>query len=90
MKHTKGEWSLFYNEQGTYSIGANVDTENQEIIAEVFESDNGSDEANAKLIAAAPDMFNALQIAYDYLSQNCLEDYGHWKEVQLAIKKATE
>jgi hypothetical protein len=87
MNYTKGRWSLFYNEQGTYSIGANVDTEDQEIIAEVFECDNGKAEANAKLIAAAPDLLEALM---DMVSDRENLSQATIDFAKTAIKKATE
>jgi hypothetical protein len=101
MKHTKGEWAYKHSESkdafnvigtalgGKYKI-ARCPYHVIKYAPELNKRDKQEAEANAKLIAAAPDMFNALQIAYDYLSQNCFEDYDHWKEVQLAIKKATE
>jgi hypothetical protein len=104
MKHTKGEWKVdscvdnnkHYAVSALYPDAVDGDEYMWKELAPVYVNDTIKDErigngkANAKLIAAAPDMFNALQIAYDYLSQNCFEDYDHWKEVQLAIKKATD
>lgn len=60
-KHTKGEWFYFKNNDRLKVASKLNYTETT--LAEVFaaeEDDNCTDEANAKLIAAAPDLLEAL------------------------------
>jgi|LakMenEpi03Aug12_release.lakeMendotaPanAssembly.Ray.scaffolds.fasta_scaffold298614_5 hypothetical protein len=40
-----------------------------EIVAEVCAADNGTDEADARLFAAAPDLLAACQLALDYFNE---------------------
>lgn len=57
-KHTKGKWKYRLNYRGDYYI-----TINDESIATVYCLENdkdGTDEENAKLISAAPDLLEAL------------------------------
>jgi hypothetical protein len=63
MRHTEGEWTWFFNEEVSCTIGCNMNTDSEEIIGVVFPVEVDKDtldisqaEANAKLIAAAPDL----------------------------------
>lgn len=86
MSHTPGPWAVFKNGNVIDSTGTGV--------AAVYRGAVGLQAANARLIAAAPDMLDAL-IAFD----NAVDSNGGMPEfpnirsaVQLAraaIKKAT-
>lgn len=92
-KHTKGRWSvvaevnlpeLYVSSEyhgGICSLPKYYgDLETAEGIAEA--------EANAKLIAAAPELLEALQVATLYVSS--ISNKEDWNLIQAAIKKATE
>lgn len=102
MKHTKGPWEVKHSEsKNAFNVVGTVLGGNYKIARcpyPVYDFAGAVDrnqrerdeaEANAKLIATAPDMLKALQSAYEYLSQNCYQDKEHWKEVEFAISKAT-
>jgi hypothetical protein len=83
MKHTPGPWKAV-----TYSgeFDQPLVTSNDGFIARLNSFSNRQHEANAKLIAAAPEMLEALQAVWDYLKL-IKTDYPM---VERAIKKATE
>lgn len=58
-------------------------------IAAAFGRSSQEAESNAKLIAAAPDMLEALKEVSEMLIYHKLETSGVFMEVQNAIKKAT-
>ena len=60
IKHTPGPWRP--------SCGMFVHAANNEFVAVAKGNDDETVEANARLIAAAPDMLAALQDAYDLLA----------------------
>lgn len=88
LKHTKGEWKYHQTFRGDYSININ-----DESIANVWcleNDENYTDEANAKLIAAAPDLLDSL---IDI--QNNADVWDNLflfqkKKINNAIRKATE
>ena len=92
MEHTPGPWSVGregWKHQSVYSASGRF-------LADVslFYDDA---EANARLIAAAPDLLEALQMLYDetadYITLNHLGDPHHNQSMKLAraaIKKATD
>jgi len=59
-KHTPGPWRVF-----GYDIGTSPD----ETLAVVCAMDDNTDDANAALIAAAPDLLAALQECAEYLDR---------------------
>lgn len=87
LKHTKGEWKL----QRDNSISVN-----ESVICQIGSANNNDIEkaANAKLIAAAPDMLKALESMIDYyirqkeLTDIELEDLQN--NAINALKKAKE
>lgn len=101
-KHTKGNWSYeFANDD--YIIVAD-DFEGNNVIADVYspEESKSNDEAkaNAKLIAAAPELLNALKCILDF-PEDDLENWAngeskieitilpvHLKQALSAIRKA--
>lgn len=103
MKHTKGEWEITGESYGNYIT---VGNENRKTIARIpwisqTDVDNGSEEdsANAKLIAAAPDLLEALDSVmtalspafnFDFEMSRHEEGYEYIDKALKAIKKATE
>ena len=98
-KHTQGEWSLATSGEMIYVIASDqFDGFTGKIVADltIGEGDNSKDitEANAKLIAAAPDLLRALGNLRDAINNN-LDSYGGEiagasQKAKQAIKKATE
>jgi hypothetical protein len=60
MKHTQGKWNLFIQDDNGFGI-----TNGDSVIAIAGEGDLPENEANANLIAAAPELIEALQSIND-------------------------
>ena len=104
-EHTPGPWSkaeklngLWWHISSEYTVGGKHTASGRQAIACVHgESKKGSlayaemFEANARLIAAAPELLEALLIARDHIDMAELE-ISHWKDaakIRAAIAKAT-
>ena len=63
MEYTKGEWEIAHYESGILE-GVNFirSADKQEVSICTISSTNESSEANAQLIAASPDMYEALKM----------------------------
>lgn len=94
MNYTKGEWkSEFNGHTADMSCAKYSVVTDRELICDLNRiSDNKKTEANAHLIAAAPDMYEALKI---FASQEYLIGTGTWQlpydkilQIQQAIEKA--
>lgn len=93
-KFTKGEWNLVTSKES----GSDVCASSGEAICQVFdatgkpvsEMDYEIMVANAKLIAAAPEMFEALKSIYD--DPETFNDLfvSQQDKIKSALKKATE
>lgn len=88
MKHTPGPWHNEKHRSG-YSITADID----QYIADAHEWTGGSKDcatsmANAHLIAAAPEMFDALENIIQADSARGCMTQGDFDKVLQAIKKA--
>ena len=75
-KHTKGEWGIRFKRRIGYNASHTIIYADKEGIAEnicEFDGQNKQIEANAKLIAAAPELLDALQKMYDvwYQHKDC-------------------
>jgi hypothetical protein len=84
-EHTKGPWEARWSERGQYWF---IDHPQQEGSATLTKLD--CDEADARLIAAAPDMYHALQDLIAYLGvdvDNGLDEL--LTNARAAIAKAT-
>jgi hypothetical protein len=97
MKHTPGPWTFHQNGDGSYSIlGKKIsEKEYQWIVGFIQNGEFWTEEqlANAKLIAAAPEMLKALQgvISHDdALVERYKISPSLIFQVENAIKKATE
>ena len=92
MKYTKGKWTAFDNEQSDKTI----QSDNGELIGCIWETvSRGEMEANAKLIAAAPELLEALQLLYMHSIDldkklNNTRMNTHQRSALEVIKKATE
>lgn len=88
-KHTKGEWEVFSRPSWTspedeLKILDSVGT----ILASISDNNRSEREANAKLIAAAPDLLKALELI---ILENSLSIRGNLLIMaREAIEKATE
>jgi len=89
MKHTQGKWELSIKGVAFY---IEADTLNgEEHIAEVFGHSVSEVEANARLIASAPELLEALEECLDQLSSwqdNHEEDTFTMKRAKEVINKA--
>jgi hypothetical protein len=71
FKHTPGPWEVYYPD--ITGCGLGIDTADSKTSIVVFDDEAGvygageQDEANARLIAAAPELLEALQIAHQYM-----------------------
>ena len=94
MKHTKGEW--FAKEGQIYPI----ETGKTLALIPYYDKDDKEQEANAKLIAAAPDMLEALKKAIEVIERMSDEfsaiaerhasyTVGESRIIEDAIRKAT-
>ena len=85
MKHTQGEWNCDTNE-GCKEIRTSIGS-----IAQTDGINEEEDLANAKLIAAAPEMLEALKDVLDTLDKGMTgRQHKIYKRVEQAIKKATQ
>jgi hypothetical protein len=101
-KFTKGNWYVKseideeYPQKTNYSVHCDPFNDGKftftPIIADMrFARSNEEAEANAKLIAAAPELLAALQKAVNYVAYPKDEKYYGWvTDAEQAIKKATE
>ena len=79
MKHTKGEWKVLRQIQGNIITGIGVEQEPNYYTVlfnnilpnsdEEYEKEREEQEANAKLIAAAPDLLNTLIEIEEYINK---------------------
>ena len=78
MTHTPGPWKIepdIYSKDRWYISGAEP---SQKFIADVWQGDNKPDgEANARLIAAAPDLLAAMESfeLYPCVGESCRTEY---------------
>ena len=89
-KHTPGPWT-YDGENGLFSVMSNNEDEYGDIarINEYHERTNMTAQANAKLIAAAPELLEACVIALIHLETDEIEK-GVQHTLKLAIQKATQ
>ena len=95
-KHTKGPWKVLTNPQYEDHSGNDIfeiHSANDEVICS-FESGDGETEVAAHLMAAAPDMLEALQmvrslfVAVSQLSKATSGDQNIFETIEKAIAKA--
>jgi len=87
MKHTKGNWS---------NTGLDIRSQSSLLLATVYkhlESNQSKEEAlaNAKLIASAPKLLEALKLMYETARLHGLPEFNNSLQLaEEAIKQATE
>ncbi|OWI73472.1 hypothetical protein [Pseudomonas aeruginosa] len=86
-KHTPGPWEIERYSEGLIQIVGNIRavSDHEEHVTTVVEAVTRGDEANAKLIVAAPDLLDAL-VALVECEQTTPE---LWEAARAAIAKAT-
>jgi hypothetical protein len=97
MTHTPGPWFVNgpYDHTNDLFIRATVDGENFDV-ASTYDDETGNAQANAKLIAAAPELLDALILANETMNEHFgitdEDDAGNHAHDQIreAIKKATK
>ena len=85
-KHTQGEWVISETYlDGCFStvITKETATGERNIICDIWDMDTEEGRANAKLIAAAPDLLKALEVCYASLST-----YGDHPLIEKRVKAA--
>ncbi|HHF0618057.1 TPA: hypothetical protein ACPH2G_004575 [Pseudomonas aeruginosa] len=87
QSHTPGPWEIERYSDGLIQIVGNIRavSEHEEHVTTVVEAVTRGDEANAKLIVAAPDLLDAL-VALVECEQTTPE---LWEAARAAISKAT-
>ena len=94
MPHTPGPWQIIVNKHGQYDIVATSKTDGIAFIDK--RNDPDEERANAYLIAAAPEMLEALEELRRWFDDNvstyephCSPEYAAmWRRVRNAIAKA--
>lgn len=95
-KHTKGEWEVStQGKNGIFILAKNPTDMGKDAVCRIYteNSHKHSSEANAKLIAAAPELLEALVelLNSTYPNYKSIDDSKHPANLSLnAIKKATE
>lgn len=79
-KHTPGPWNV-----SPYGVGFEIDAANGQSIAQAQQiaqtkkpEDHNERKANARLIAAAPELLEALQVAVEAMEQDWHQIDGEW------------
>ncbi len=92
IKHIKGPWTYEYDKAASGHGAFVVDSDECSICT--IDSYEDVAEANAKLIAAAPELLEALELALNLLEEHQGEAKwylrGHYNRITAAIKKATQ
>jgi len=92
--YTPGQWSAFENEEGGFTIVSDMDTETEKFIAfcppakKVIPAEQN--EANARLLGAAPDLYDALRelTAYMWIHNDEQEGQMILEQCRVALDKA--
>lgn len=90
MKHTKGPWVAYENisEFKTGYVGVETDDGKRIYEREVYKSTYENEFANAALIAAAPDLLEALKGLYTNLFTDGFVTIDHMEKARAVIAKA--
>jgi len=97
-KHTKGQWRPQYISGVCMGVGSEIETNYFQIICntilpeadEEYKKEKEEIEANAKLIAAAPELLENLIRCVDRLEENGFEKMSAVRRAKEAINKATK
>ncbi len=83
-KHTQGPWTIREPFQGSYSVEPSVAW-----LGSSSSHTRGENLANANLIAAAPDMLEALELALSNMDETGGSlAHEHYEQVEAVIRKA--
>jgi hypothetical protein len=92
-KHTPGPWQVTHNSQGETFVDFTGETGGLFAVARVYAT-GGNQEADARLIAAAPDLLVALRALRDWCNENINGVpliYGQiMEQADAAIERATD
>jgi hypothetical protein len=98
MKHTPGPWFYLKGDEWSHSVvtqhGELPDgSQSYWTVASINKQREPEHEANARLISAAPDLLEALDLAFKVLQrlpEDCvMGDHPVWAKTRAAIAKAT-
>jgi len=86
MKYTKTKWKISMADYKIYTID---DENNYNILATVnpIKNDWGQADANAELIAAAPEMYEALKNVTEFMSGTNLKNLEILKDLKKLLKQ---
>ena len=87
VKHTPGPWK--HVRATNNGSGGYIDSDDVQICEIAWQHDTAIDKANARLIAAAPDLLEALISVEEYVSSTEKDHHGPSLTAQAAIAKAT-
>jgi len=92
-KHTPGPWHVGPSKlRGSNSPnGAQITTDDGFVVVSMPQkADRSLDTkmADARLIAAAPDLLSALKTAFMYVNDTVIADHPDWQEIHKAIASA--
>lgn len=93
LLYMPGPWEIKpadKNDKGMYQAIVKTIAGPYKITALAFGRSKEEAEANGKLMAAAPDMLNALLLAYTRLSANTTQNKNILKSISQIIDKATK
>ncbi|MGZ9981521.1 hypothetical protein ACXXCT_08635 [Bordetella bronchiseptica] len=86
-RHTPGPWKCQLAKSGSGRL--QVSGPRGEQIAILWRSSKDTTEANARLIAAAPEMFEALSVLYAVAAEQLGDDWAAVTDAAAVIAKAT-
>lgn len=89
-KHTPGPWTTEIDNKELYGGNLVFDANHNMICDCNIMISESQDKANAKLIAAAPELFEALQACLLLITEAGISNWTDMPKVVNAIKKATE
>lgn len=92
VKHTPGPWIFAYG--SVYRGDETINDENAPRIALMDRNEPTTQpterDANARLIAAAPDLLEACRVACAALNEAGEKYYEQWEQCKVALEKATQ
>jgi len=84
MKHTPGPWRTMRGPQNNFLDHVMTDTVPGLGIATTWAHNQDSEqEANARLIAAAPELLEACKVAYDAIKAQPIDSFGEGRDGEL-------
>lgn len=85
-KHTPGKWEIKTPNNSEYEIKSEYGH-----VCTIYGRGTIEAESNAELIAAAPELLEALKKCAKWIMNNCPGDYENtpWRDAANAIKKST-